>query len=317
MGTFTAALFAEIGMSPAARTQKSNRRIRQPALYACLMLLLTATAFGQTPQNTWPDTESRLKTLLSGDPEQKRTALAEIRNIRSEAASRLAIPALSDGDEMVRATAASSVIFLPEAEARQVLLPLLDDKMPFVRREAAYALGRVGDWGATKRLIRLLEQDRDPEVRSAAAVALGNIGDYSAIGSLVRILSKKPGEGDDEFLRRSSARAIGQVFDLFFDGSTYTVTPQNFLPPKFKDTATLERPDELYRSIDLKAAFNTLSQVLQNQKEAEDTRREAAFALGAIRQPAATAILRSHLNSPDPYLAEICKEALLKIENGQ
>lgn len=303
-------------MSPAARMQKSNRRIRQPALYACLMLLLTATAFGQTPQNTWPDTESRLKTLLSGDPEQKRTALVEIRNIRTEAASRLAVPALSDGDEMVRATAASSVIFLPEAEAGQVLLPLLDDKMPFVRREAAYALGRVGDWGATKRLIRLLEHDRDPEVRSAAVIALGNVGDYSAIGSLVRILSKKPGE-NDEFLRRSSARAIGQMFDLFFDGSTYTVTPQNFLPPKFKDTATLVRTNELYRSIDLKAAIITLSQVLQNQKEAEDTRREAAFALGAIRQSSATAILRSHLNSPDPYLAEICKEALLKIENGQ
>ncbi|NOT48975.1 MAG: HEAT repeat domain-containing protein, partial [Acidobacteria bacterium] len=249
----------------------------------------------------------------SGDSEQKRTALAEIRNIRSEDASRIAVSALSDNDEMVRATAASSVVFLPESEAAKVLLPLLDDKKPFVRREAAFALGQVGNWSATRKLIGLLDKDRDAEVRSAAAVALGIIGDYSAIESLVRILNKKPSE-NDEFLRRSCARAIGQVFDLYAGGNTDTVTPQNFLPPKFKDIGSGKDLAQLRNSVNIDSVIRSLSQVLQNPKEAGDTRREAAFALGAIRRPDSAAILRSHLNSPDPYLAEISKEALLKIE---
>jgi HEAT repeat protein len=54
--------------------------------------------------------------------------------------------------------------------------------------------------------------------------------------------------------------------------------------------------------------------VLENNNESDDTRRESAFALGAIGDAAAKPVLQRFVSSPDPYLAEICREALLKID---
>ncbi|HMQ04049.1 MAG TPA: HEAT repeat domain-containing protein [Pyrinomonadaceae bacterium] len=281
--------------------------------FFCL-LFLTQMSHAQAAGVEWPQISVRLSALLSGDPEQKRTALGEIRNLETEEAARLALPALRDADEIVRATAASAVVFLPETEARDALLPLLGDRRPFVRREAAFALGKVGNWGASAQLRRLLLSDRDPEVRSAAAIALGGIGDPSAIGDLLAVLEKRLRE-EDEFLRRSAARAIGQTFELHYTGQTEAVTPQNFLSPSFKKmrpAVTKNAPQ-----VDLARVMATLTRVLRNSDEADDTRRAAAFALGAARQPAAAAALRPFLNSPDPYLVEICKEALIKIENEE
>lgn len=278
-----------------------------------IVTVLAATATPQSGPTGWPQIQVRLEQALSsGNSEQKRTALSEIRNLRTEQASQLAIPSLADKDEIVRATAASAVIYLPESEAARSVLPLLDDKMQFVRREAASALGQIGSWSATSKLISILEKDRDREVRSAAAVALGNIGDYAALDALIQILNKKPTD-DEEFLRRSAARSIGQVFELYAVGTTYTVTPQNFLPPKFKDADTRKDLTRLSGEIDIDLIVKALAQVLQNSREAADTRREAAFALGAIRQPAAASILSSYSDNSDPYLAEIVREALQKI----
>jgi HEAT repeat protein len=52
---------------------------------------------------------------------------------------------------------------------------------------------------------------------------------------------------------------------------------------------------------------------VQNAREADDARREAAFALGAIGDASATAALQSNLDAKDYYLAQISKEALRKI----
>ncbi|MGB7210937.1 MAG: HEAT repeat domain-containing protein [Pyrinomonadaceae bacterium] len=263
----------------------------------------------------WPETEARLIRQLYGDTEQKRSALFEIRNFRNEQASRLAVKALSDPAEIVRATAASSVVFLPEPEAANVLVPLLDDKLPFVRREAAYALGVVGHWSATDRLETLAVRDKDQEVRTTAVIAIGNIGDLDGINVLVEILKGKQSD-KDEMLRRSAARSIGQIAQIIRTGKRSVLTPQNFLPDKYKDTGESEIANT---SVQLQFiyAVAVLTQVLKSKNESNDTRREAAFALGEIGSTPAVSVLRSHLKSPDPYLAEICKEALLKIEKSE
>ncbi len=249
--------------------------------------------------------------LTSGNTELKRNALYQIKIIHTETASRLAVPLLSDADQIVRATAASAVIYLPKAEAATALIPLLNDKAAFVRMEVVYALGTIADSSASSRLIRLLQKDRDHAVKSAAAVALGKIGDISAVDALVATLKKKPSE-TDEFLRRSAAKAIGQIANFTRYGKGSAVTPQNFLPSKYKETGS----DDL-ASPAFSTAISTLTAILTNQKESDDTRREAAFALGAVGDASSATILRSYLNSPDIYLAEICKEALIKLGNPQ
>lgn len=272
------------------------------ALFACSALNISAQNLGVLADQ-----------IQNGNVEQKREALFQIRNLETEESSRIAIPALRDKDAIVRATAAFSVIFLPKSEAAQILLPSLQDKAEFVRRETAYALGKVGDSSAVNSLLQTLNKDKILEVRTASAIALGEIGDVSAIDELVKTLQKKPVE-DDEFLRRAAARSIGQIAQIVQTNDSKLLTPENFLPEKYKD---LKQPK--YLSIEKEfpvftQAANALKSVLQNGNEADDTRREAAFALGAIGDESAVSILQNKLNDKDLYLAEIAKESIRKIE---
>lgn len=280
---------------------------------ACVILFLLVFVFSHLAfaQSDWAKRAEKLSSELAGSTESKREALYQIRNIRTPEASRLVLPALGDIEPIVRATAAGSVVFLPPTEASKALLPLLSDKDAFVRTEAAYALGTVGDPFSAVPLVQTLTTDKVLEVRDASAVALGRIGDASSVPFLVAILERKPSE-KDEFLRRSAARSIGQIAQFYKTGKSKVVTPQNFLPERFKQTesgAVKETDLKLFES-----AVSVLIKVLEHPKEAEDTRREAAFALGAIGNPASVNALKSASNCPDPYLAEICKEALLKLQ---
>jgi HEAT repeat protein len=272
------------------------------ALFACL-------AGKIYPQNF----ETLTEQIRNGTTEQKREALFQIRNLETAEASRIAIPALRDADDIVRATAAFSVIYLPETEAAQVLVPNLQDKSEIVRRETAYALGKVGDASAVSSLLQTLRQDKIFEVRTASAVALGEIGDISAVDELTKILQRKPTE-DEEFLRRSAARSIGQIAQIVQTNSETVLTPENFLPDRYKD---LKQPKYLYLEKEFPVfnqAVNVLKTILQNKRETADTRREAAFSLGAIGDETAVSILQTKLNDKDYYLAEIAEESLRKIE---
>ena len=257
--------------------------------------------------------------IASPNSELKRNALGQIKNLHNEAASRLAIPALTDKDLLVRATAANAVIFLPKKEAAQSLTPLLRDKVEFVRSETAFALGEVGEASATAPLIRALEKDRSRVVKAAAATALGKIGDVSAVAPLAETFRAKPTE-TNEFLRRCAAHAIGLIAETHRGQKRTTTTPESFLPDKYKRGFSPPTGNEnpvAGQMSPFQSANALLIKVLQDDKESDDTRREAAFALGSIGDPASVPVLRSHLNSTDNYLAEICKEALLKIEHKQ
>lgn len=252
--------------------------------------------------------------IRSGKPEQKRSALFEIRNRQTEEASRIAVPALKDSEDIVRATAAFSVIYLPKDEAFNALSPNLQDKSEIVRRETASALGKIQNPSAINPLIQTFQKDKSIEVKNACVAALGEIGDASAVDFLTRILQQKP-KGTDEFLRRSAARSIGQIAQIIQIKQAYTVTPESFLPEKFK-LFTIEKYKNLSEnSPTFRSAVPVLIQTLQNGNEADDTKRETAFALGAIGDVSALPILQTGTNSKDYYLAEICKESLKKLSS--
>lgn len=301
------------------REVKGRCKTRGPSSLVLPLLFIVllgsaASALGQgvpdEPRELPPETAARLRRqITNGSDEEKRNALFEIRNFRSASASQIALAALRDKNEVVRATAAASIIFLPRLEAGAALIPLLGDRAEFVRGEASFALGEVRDSRAVAPLIRLMQADKVLEVRTAAAVALGKIGDRTAIESLAAVLKNRPTE-DDEFLRRSAARSIGQIAQITATGNPTVLTPQNFLPEKFKELGTAETASNLSMA---PVAVDILIGVLRSKNEADDTRREAAFSLGAIGDKKAAAALQSYLSDADPYLAEICKEALLKI----
>ena len=232
------------------------------------------------------------KVLSSDNIETKRTVLLEIRDLHSTEASQVAAQGLTDRNEMVRATAASAVLSMPRVEAAKLLVPLLSDKADFVRIEAAYALGRIADSSAVRPLIDTLQKDGAKEARAAAAVGLGQIGDPAALEPLAAVFKKGPSE-ENEFIRRSAACSIGQIAEAARTNGR-TIDPIAF-----------------------KSATSVLIKALNNSKETDDTRREAAAALGWIGDPAALPALRSQLNSPDNYLADNCRHAIARIEGGK
>lgn len=275
---------------------------------AAIFLFGISTAFSQNGDNSPSAIDL---SYISGTNEQKRDALFKIKNLQNEAASKLAIVLLSDRDEVVRATAATAVIYLDPEEAAANLIPLLKDRKPFVRREAAYALGLVGQQSSIPELIRLAEKDKENDVRSAAALALGSIGDPSAIPTLVKILSKAPKE-ETEFIRSSAAGSIGFIAQRIRGGRPQNI-PQDFLPQKFK-LNTLDTPPATKIDPQFLAVVHLLNSLLTSKKEASNTRRNAAFALGCIADPSSTDLITKFLNDPDPFLAEIAKESLLRID---
>jgi HEAT repeat protein len=285
---------------------KNFRACFRAFVFLCVFCVLCVKiSFSQTIENL-------AEQIGAGNSEQKRSVLFEIRNRQSEIYSRIAVPALKDSDEIVRATAAFSVIYLPKDEAFNALIPNLQDKSEIVRRETAYALGKVQNSLAINPLILAFQKDKSTEVKNACIIALGEIGDASAIDALTPVLRQKPSD-DNNFLRRSAARSIGQIAQIIQIQKSQVITPQNFLPDKYKEIKLpkyLQLTDEfpVFRE-----SIIVLIQTLQNSKESGDVKREAAFGLGAIGDKAAISVLQKNLINQDYYLAEICKEALRRI----
>ncbi len=76
---------------------------------------------------------------------------------------------------------------------------------PYVRMNAAEALGEIGDERAVDALIKALG-DEDWYIRRAAAEALGNIGDKRAVDSLIKAL-----EDENWEVRLAAAKALGYI----------------------------------------------------------------------------------------------------------
>lgn len=258
------------------------------------------------------DAEQLAAQINRGNSEQKRNALFEIRNLKTPEAARLAVSSLGDGDEIVRATAARSVVYLPSEEAFRVLVPLLKDKKPFVRKETAYALGLTRNASAVSFLTEVIQKDKIQEVKDAATVALGEIGEASAVDALLGILRRKP-QSKEEFMRRAAARSIGQISQIIQTANYEVRTPQSILEEKYKVFAAAKYANLAEVFPAFRPAISILSDVLQSPREADDVKREAAFALGAIGEAAALPVLQSKLGAEDYYLAEICRESILKI----
>jgi HEAT repeat protein len=268
-----------------------NRKILLPLVLVLVYLSLVCSpgvcsVFSQSSRSLTPiqiAVENQRERLASSDMEERRDAVMRLGNLHAVEASRAAVPALSDGSPIVRATAAKAVLSLDPNESVSVLLPLLKDKDEFVRREAAYALGRTRSRIATAALGERLLTDKEDGVRAAAAVALGEIADEAAVVSLASTLAPELAERgngrrkreQNVFVLRAAAVSLGQI------GS--------------------------------RAGTPALIAALSNEKLDGDVRREAARSLGKIGDPGAAPALRAAVTAADPFLSQIAYEALRKL----
>ncbi|HEY3580022.1 MAG TPA: HEAT repeat domain-containing protein [Pyrinomonadaceae bacterium] len=255
-------------------------------LAAAAILVSPAATHAQSSRDLTPlqfEIEKQDQRLKSGDEEERRDALMRLGAIHRAAASRVALPLLSDPSPAVRVAATKAILSLDSEESAAALLPLLNDKDEFVRRETAYALGLTRSRTATTSLTDHLLNDKEAGVRGAAAVALGRIGDENAVVALVSVLapqlsapakSKRKPEAN-EFVLRAAAVALGELKN--------------------------------------KAGTPALIAALNNEKFPQDVRREAARSLGLIGDPAAIPALKFASTSEDPFLSELAFQALRKL----
>jgi HEAT repeat protein len=163
--------------------------------------------------HNYDDEKIRLLTLEAllriNDPEVLSTfaeALSEdgVEEVRSFAAHALgymknnhAVPVLmdaliSDPSGQVRSKAAYSLGRLKNPRTLKVLLAALKDAHVAVRRNAAQALGMLGDQRAEKSLMELMEHELDLNVRCNIAKALGKLKSTQSIALLEKILISDP-----------------------------------------------------------------------------------------------------------------------------
>lgn len=142
--------------------------------------------------------------LKSAGQEKRLEAAMNLAHIEGSAATSSLASALTDSSALVRAVALAGLANRPAASVAPLIAArLTSDKEPFVRKTAAYALGRFSGSERTAALIAALK-DKDLEVRGAAAVSLGDHADSEAITPLVAALSDKTA-----FVRAQAARALG------------------------------------------------------------------------------------------------------------
>src|SRR5215204_2029461 len=157
--------------------QRSTKSSYAFVLAVCIsVFVFSFLTVAQDSRNLTPtqiEIEKQQQRLSSGDQEERRDALMRLGTMRLAAASRAALPGLTDPSPVVRATAAKAILLIGADESVNVLTPLLSDKDEFVRREAAYALGLTRSRNATAVLTEHLLNDKEDGVRAAAAVALG------------------------------------------------------------------------------------------------------------------------------------------------
>ena len=252
------------------------------AICVLLMPFVARSAQGSlTPLQL--EIEKQRVRLSSAEAEERRDAIIRLGAMQHPDASRAALAGLRDPLPIVRAGSVAAILSLPPAESAGYLLPLLQDKHEFVRREAAYGLGKTRGASAIPSLVELLQGDKIDEVRGAAAVALGEISNEAALTPLLTVLTgqsiapgkKKAKREQNPFVLRSAARALGRI------GSRSSVP--------------------------------VLVATLQDEKLDDDIRREAALALGEIGDQAALPTLRSATSARDPYLAAAADSAIKSI----
>jgi HEAT repeat protein len=88
------------------------------------------------------------------------------------------------------------------------LIKALEDKNEDTQKEAAKALGEIGDVTAIGPLTHVLKDAKNKDVRFLAAGALSRIGNVQAVGSLIEALEDK-----DWGIRSAAAEALGKIKD--------------------------------------------------------------------------------------------------------
>ncbi len=248
----------------------------------------------------------------------RRSAAFAVGKTGGHQAVALLIPLLEDTDWLVRESAAVALGNLGDARAVPSLIALLNEEHFRLQEKARDALAEIGEQ-SVEQLLKALESE-DPKIRKNAAVALGKIGDSRAIEPLFMALKDTDratwalakigqpaiqpligalgGEGGEK-----AASALREIGDPAVE----------FLIEALKDKDPTVRRHAARPLRYMKDARSVESLIAALKDESEYVRTTSAWALGLIKDPRAVEPLIAALKDKQLVVKGSAKNSLRQI----
>lgn len=185
------------------------------------------------------------------------------------------------------------------AQIRDDLVDALKDKERGIRRQAARALGDIGDKKAVEFLAAVLKEDEDGLVRLWAATSLSKMGDRRGISYLFDALGS-----DDSIGRIKAVGALVEVGDAVEGELIEALRSENSL---VRGGAA-----QILGTGGMKKAVPALIALLKDSEP--EVRWNAAIALGKMDAAEAVESLKPVLEDPDDTVAYYAEWALAQLE---
>jgi HEAT repeat protein len=291
-----------------------KKNIRLAILLTGISLVIFGHSYSQPrifsenlPKNIQPEVGQLIEKLHSEDPGERGKALIKLGEIGQKAVPAIPfiIGMLSDTkyfsvqsqtslvETAMLSKEAIKALTIIGQPAVEPLIKSLRDKNSIVRKNAAEALGELGDKRASDSLITALEDD-DGTVRQYAAEALGKIGDNRALKPLTAALRDRKSK-----VQEGAREAIEKII--------WDMKAKRLLSPLH---ASLKSRESVVRKMAAKAllelrdplSVDALIEALNdNDAEVQKIAREALKAIGKPAVEPLTAFLRDD----NPYICMV------------
>lgn len=247
------------------------------------------------------------QALFDPDPSVRETAIRGAVLMNDVEAAGVLATMVNTGDLWERVTLIQSLSALGGPEAREAIISQLREDESAIRKEAATALGRLGQSGsASNALLKRLGQDQDPAVREAAAYALAKTHRDLEHGEIVEALFQAIGRGP-ESIQTAAIFALGQIGDQDTGlGLLQMVGSGNSEAVRIAAAQALGW-------LRVERAMPALREAAADEDSAE-LRSAAVSAIGAIGGEEAIGILLEKLDDEDRYVRGEAKRALDSLE---
>jgi HEAT repeat protein len=251
-----------------------------------------------------PAVEALISSLQDADASVRVLAVMALAKIGDGRAAEPLVSALQDTDELVQMTVWAALVDMGKP-AVGPLINALRDINPDVQRNAALALGELGDDGAVVPLIEALMDVHYP-ARGAVTKALGQIGDPQAVESLIMAL-----RDHDILVRRRAATALGQI------GDARAVEPLVQALNTDYDHIVRHSAIIALNSIVKKQADEALYRLIDDLRQSNlKVRASAIVALGWLGDKRAIEPLIASLDDSEQYLQSLVIDALRKLRQS-
>jgi len=251
--------------------------------------------------------ESVLDELFCGDymkMEHAADAINKMSDSEKQQFLKGVISKLKDDNGSVRKNAARALGIIGDAGAVEALEEALKDADVLVRGSATEALGAIGDAGAVGALEEALK-DGIVSVRVTAAWALGAIGNARAVEALEEALKDEAAD-----VREYAAKALGHIGDSKAVEALIGVLKDEEEVVVVRGTAA-----RALGAIGDAGAVDALKEALKDGNE--DVRGNSARALGEVGDAGAVDALKEALKNETGYVLRSAKWALEQIKANQ